>query len=72
MTSKKNVKNTINEIDNLPLVMTPADIAKVLQISRNTVYEMVHRADFPVFRIGKQYRVHRSKFIQWMDEATAA
>ena len=60
------------EIQDLPLVMTPEDIAKVLQISRNTAYEVVHRVDFPVFKIGKQYRVNREHFIEWTKKLSAA
>lgn len=72
MTSEKKIENSITDIENLPLVMTPEDIAAVLQISRNTAYEVVHSADFPVFRIGKQYRVQRDKFFVWMNEKIVA
>lgn len=58
--------------DNLPLVMTPMDVACALRISRNTAYELVHSKGFPAFKVGKQYRVHREKFYQWMNETVAA
>lgn len=60
------------DVQDLPLVMTPEDIAKVLQISRNTAYEVVHREDFPVFKIGKQYRVSRENFIEWTKKLSVA
>ncbi len=59
-------------IDNLPLVLTPMDIAAVLGISRNTAYEVIHSKGFPVIKVGKQYRVHRERFFHWLDSQTAA
>lgn len=63
---------TYRDMQDLPLVMTPSDIAKALNISRNTAYEMVHSEGFPCFMVGKQYRIRRERFFQWMDEAAAA
>lgn len=60
------------QYDELPLVLTPMDIARVLGVSRNTAYEIVHSKGFPAFKIGKQYRIKRDKFFQWMDESVAA
>ena len=64
--------STYTRKDALPLVMTPVDIAKVLGISRNTAYEVVHSKGFPAFKIGNQYRVQRDKFFLWLDGAAAA
>ena len=52
----------------LPMVMTAQDIANILGISRNKAYEVVHSAGFPKFKVGKQYRVHRDKFLAWLGE----
>ena len=62
----------ITQCSELPLVLTPMDIAKILNISKNTAYEMVHSKGFPCFMVGKQYRIRRERFFQWMEEATAA
>lgn len=56
----------------LPQILTPEDVARVLHISRNTAYEVIHSKGFPAFKVGKQYRVKRDRFIQWMDENSAA
>lgn len=58
--------------EELPLVLTPIDIAAVLGISRNTAYEVIHSKGFPAFRVGKQYRVSRERFLTWLDSETAA
>lgn len=58
----------MNRMDSLPYVMTPADVQKVLSVSRNTAYEVFHSKDFPCFRVGKQLRVNRERFFKWMEQ----
>ena len=55
---------------NLPFVLTPMDVARVMCISRNKAYEVVHSRDFPSFKVGKQYRVSRDKFLLWLSTAS--
>lgn len=52
--------------ESLPLVMTPADVQKILGISKNTCYEVFRSKNFPAFRIGKQFRVRQDKFWDWV------
>lgn len=61
----------VETVEGLPLVLTPKDIAKVLQISRNTAYEVMHCKGFPVLKIGKQYRVSREQFLRWLNNSAA-
>lgn len=51
----------------LPIVMSAQDIQKALQISKTKAYELLHSDNFPAFKIGKQYRVYRDKFLAWLD-----
>ena len=62
----------VMQADELPLVLAPSDVARALGVSKNTAYEVVRSEGFPCFRVGKQYRIVRERFFQWMDEATAA
>ena len=39
------------------LAYTPEEIAKLLKITRYTVYEMIKRGDLPAYRIGRKMRV---------------
>lgn len=58
------------DIAELPIVLTPMDVAMILGVSKNTVYEIMHRTDFPSFKFGKKhFRVYREKFIQWLTTA---
>ena len=59
------------QVEELPLVLTPMDIAAVLGISRNTAYELIHSEDFPILRVGKQYRVSRKRFLTWLEGQAA-
>ena len=59
------------KVEELPLVLTPMDIAAVLGISRNTAYELIHSEDFHILRVGKQYRVSRKRFLTWLEGQAA-
>lgn len=55
--------------DNLPLVLTPGDVCKLLGISKNKTYEVFHSQGFPAFRAGKQLRVRQEKFWEWIEHS---
>ena len=38
-------------------LLTPVEVAAILKIKKNTVYEMVKRGDLPAFRIGRKLRI---------------
>ena len=61
----------LQEMDSLPAVLKPSDVAKVLGVSRNTAYETVHSTGFTSFKVRKQYRVRLDRFFQWMIEEEA-
>ena len=64
-------KVMFRKVEELPLVLTPAEISGLLGISRNTAYELLHSKDFPAFRIGKQSRVSRERFVAWLNGEAA-
>ena len=68
---KKKFERVTNP-ESLSMVLTHLDIAAVLGISRNTAYELVHSKDFPAFRVGKQYRISKTRFLAWLDGESAA
>lgn len=61
------MKTKVMSFDELPVVIGVSEIMAVLGISRNTAYELLHSESFPAFTIGKQYRVQRQKFVEWID-----
>jgi excisionase family DNA binding protein len=42
------------------------DVARLLRVGRNAVYELVARNQVPHRRIGKQIRFSRSAIIRWL------
>lgn len=41
----------------LPKVYTPEQVAAMLQLSKNTVYQLINRGEIVAKRIGKVYRI---------------
>lgn len=69
---KKDIKRVTNP-DELPMILTPSDIAAILGISRNQAYQYIHSKGFPYFKVGeKLYRIKKDKFLEWLDSESAA
>lgn len=43
--------------DKLPQVYTPEQVAKILQLSKNTVYDLISRGEIIAKKVGKVYRI---------------
>lgn len=62
------IMESLNKYDGeVPPILTPKHVADILGVSRNTAYQVFHRNDFPGFEIGKQLRVRRESFFNWVD-----
>lgn len=44
----------------LPKTYTPEQVAEILQLSKNTVYELINRGEIVAKKFGKVYRVPKS------------
>ncbi|CAI8818173.1 hypothetical protein EMIT07CA2_210070 [Brevibacillus sp. IT-7CA2] len=47
-------------------ILTPKDIQKILGISLNHAYGLVHSGQFQVIKIGQRYRILKSVFVEWL------
>lgn len=47
-------------------ILTPKDIQKILGISLNHAYELIHSGQFQVIKIGQRYRILKSVFVEWL------
>lgn len=56
--------------DDLPLFLNASTVAKVLGIAPSSSYELIHKAGFPVLKIGNRLVVPKEKFIQWVEQHT--
>ena len=69
-TTGGNFLTTYQNYNDLPLMLSVPEVAKVLGISRAGAYELVRSAGFPLIRIGSRIVVPRDKFIAWIDAQT--
>lgn len=54
----------------LPAMLTAAELAGALGISRAGAYALIHRKGFPTLRIGKRLMVPKDKLVAWIDQNT--
>jgi excisionase family DNA binding protein len=60
---------SITNWDNLPLTLTPADVAKVLGVGENNAYTLFHDKTFPSVRVGRRLLVGRNSFRNWLEKS---
>ncbi len=46
-------------------VMTAAEVALLLRVSRWSIYEMVKMRQIPHFKVGRSVRFRRSDLLEW-------
>lgn len=50
------------------ITLSVAEAARELGISRPTMYQLIHREGFPVFRIGNRFIIPRDLLTEWVNE----
>ena len=58
-----------HDIEQLQSIMLPDELADVLQIGRNSVYELLHSGKIKSFRIGHQIRISKAALLQFVEVA---
>lgn len=53
-----------------PLAVGATQAAKLLGISRPTLYQLLNRQDFPSFRIGSRVLISVAGLQEWIDRQT--
>lgn len=46
--------------------LSPIEVAEILQVKKNTVYEMIKRGDLKATKMGKQFRIARNDLYEYM------
>ena len=59
--------STYTSYDDLPLMLSVAEVAAVLGISRAGAYELARSNRFPAPKIGSRIVVLKDKFLAWID-----
>lgn len=52
-------------INGLPPVLTVKDIMSIINVSKDTAYNLVHQKGFPRLPIKKPIRIPRDEFLKW-------
>lgn len=47
---------------------TVKELQEILEISRPTVYELLKRHEFRWIQVGKNYRISKKSFDEWLDQ----
>ena len=64
------VQSKFKSYDELPLFLNAKTVAEILGISVAGAYELLHKEDFPVLRIGSRLVVPKEKFLAWVEGQT--
>ena len=62
----------VNDIGELPVILTVEQMARTLQLSRARSYQLVRRPGFPVVRFGRAIRIPRDALVRWLDHQLKA
>jgi excisionase family DNA binding protein len=58
---------TTSQWADLPLVLTSEQAAKVLQLTRRTITNMLDRGDLRGVKIGKEWRISRAELVRFVE-----
>lgn len=61
------MKTDLRNISEFPIVLTVEDVAKIMNISRVTAYNLVHSEGFPCKHIGRRLIIAREAFFNWLN-----
>ena len=63
------MENKYRSFDDLPLTLRVEDLMPILDIGRNTAYELVRSGQIRSVRIGRQLRVPKQALIDYLSAA---
>jgi len=49
-------------------LLTLAEAASILKISKRTLHRMIQHRQIPAFKVGGQWRILESRFQEWVEE----
>ena len=59
---------TIKDVQDLPAILTMAQVQALLGLSRPKTYQLAHRQGFPVIRFGRALRVTKTALLRWLEQ----
>ncbi|CAM3637231.1 helix-turn-helix domain-containing protein [Kibdelosporangium persicum] len=64
-TNKRSEPTTITQVQ----FLTVAEVAKMMRVSKMTVYRLVHSGELPAVRVGKSFRVPEKAVHTYLENA---
>src|SRR5579885_1401558 len=61
----------VTTMDEWPVLLKVSEVAALLRVSRNLVYELIAQGELPVIRLGRVIRVPRDALERWIDREAA-
>lgn len=58
---------SIANTEELPLVLTVAQFAEIMGIGKNTAYDLIRSGAVKSFRVGRQFRISKAAFLEFLD-----
>jgi len=59
---------TMKKTDTAIKLLTLAEAAGILKISKRTLHRMIQHRQIPAFKVGGQWRILESRFQEWVQE----
>ena len=56
----------ITSFAELPVVLSATDVAEILNVSFPTVYEMLHRGEIYIVKIGRTYKIPKDAVMEYL------
>ena len=58
----------MKKMDTAIKLLTLAEAASILKISKRTLHRMIQHRQIPAFKVGGQWRILESRFQEWVEE----
>jgi excisionase family DNA binding protein len=58
----------MKKVDSAIRLLTLAEAASILKISKRTLHRMIQHQQIPAFKVGGQWRILESRFQEWVEE----
>ena len=62
------VNMSMKKTDSTIKLLTLAEAAGILKISKRTLHRMIQNRQIPAFKVGGQWRILESRFQEWVQE----
>lgn len=63
---------TISDLTSDPRFLTVAEVAKIMRVSKMTVYRLIHSGEMPAVQVGRSYRVPESAVTDYLRDSFVA